>query len=259
MHFAFGFIVFLFFLLRTIFRWGWRRGRRLSSFAKGQDVFNDLARQHGGTVQRQGWHRLIYRTQDQDVEVRLDSESRRISLRMRQQVPGHFSFYRLPRLLHAFLDAFLEPRLTLDQTHFVIGSQSFETLQTLQSRSGFVPLMQKLDEYGFSGRMNREGIRISKCILPDEINQFNVMTYIRMVRDLAQMSEPELIRIPVQQIASEQRCAYCKEMLSELEPVQYCQWCGTPHHKECFELNGKCSVYGCEQPLQVPEPAIVNQ
>lgn len=259
MHFVFGFIVFLFFLLRTIFRWVWRRGLRLSSYSRAKDAFDSLSRQQGGTVERRNWHRIIYRTHDRAVEVQVDSESRRLSVRMPKPVSGHFSFYRLPRLIHAFLDAFLEPRFSLDGTHYLIGSQSFEMLQTLQTRSAFLPLMQTLDEYGFSGRMGPDGIRISKRVLPDEVNEFNVMNFIRLLRDLAQITEAELIHIPVQQIASEKRCAYCKEMLSEGEPVQYCQFCGTPHHKECFELNGKCTVYGCQQSALAPEPALLNQ
>ena len=256
MHFTFGFIVFLFFLLRTIFRLVWKRGRRRSSYSRAQDAFENLVRQHGGTTERRGWHRLIYRPHDRNVEVYLDSESRRLSVRIRKPVSGHFSFYRMPRLIHAFMDAFLEPRYTLDQTHFLLGSNSLETLQTLERRSGFLPLMQELDDYGFSGRIGPEGIKISKCILPDEMNEFNVMTYIRLARDLAQITEAELIHIPVQKLASEKRCAYCKEMLGDKEAIQYCNWCGTPHHKECFELNGKCTVYGCEQPLPLRDFAV---
>jgi hypothetical protein len=254
MHFIFGFIVFLFFLLRTLFRWSWRRGRRLSSYARTREVFDDLVRQYGGSVQRLGWRRISYLTYDKFVELQIDSEAHRLTLYIRKPVASRFNFYRFPRLVYAFLDAFLEPRYRLDRTHYLVGSNSAQMLETLQTRQGFLPLMQKLDEHGFSGRMGSQGIKLWKRILPDEISEFSFSAYIRLARDLAQISEAELIRIPVQQIDSEKRCAYCKELLGPGESVQYCQSCGTPHHKECFELNGsKCTVYGCEQPVPQPE------
>jgi hypothetical protein len=92
-------------------------------------------------------------------------------------------------------------------------------------------------------------MKLSKRIHADEMNDVALMSYIRLAQDLAQLSDPEFIHIPVQQLVSEKHCAYCKEPLSETEPTQYCQSCGTPHHKECFELNGKCTVYGCAQPV----------
>jgi TM2 domain-containing membrane protein YozV len=38
-------------------------------------------------------------------------------------------------------------------------------------------------------------------------------------------------------------CPYCR---TELEgPPLECPGCGTPHHAECFEENGGCTVFGC--------------
>jgi hypothetical protein len=41
-------------------------------------------------------------------------------------------------------------------------------------------------------------------------------------------------------------CPYCSD---EVEPVgpnaSFCTSCGTPHHQDCWEENGGCTVFGC--------------
>jgi Prokaryotic RING finger family 1 len=257
MHFVFGFLVFIFFILRSVVRWGMRGSRRINSHGRAREVFEDLVRQYGGNTYRGGWRKLIYVTPDRSAELQIDSDAHRMVLRLRKPVSGRFSFYRLPRLAYAFLDAFLEPRYKLKSTHYLIGSNSAEMLGKLQIRQGFLPLMRKMNDLGFSGQMGPFGIKLWKSIRFDEINDLNLMNYVRLAQDLGKMSDAEFIHIPVQPLTSEKWCAYCKELLSESDSVQYCQWCGTPHHKECFELNGGCTVYGCEQPL-AQQQVLVN-
>ena len=38
-------------------------------------------------------------------------------------------------------------------------------------------------------------------------------------------------------------CPYCRSELDE--QALECPGCGTPHHPECFEENGGCTVFGC--------------
>ena len=39
-------------------------------------------------------------------------------------------------------------------------------------------------------------------------------------------------------------CKVCGEMIQE-GPVILCTSCRTPHHRECWEYVGSCSIYGC--------------
>ena len=41
-------------------------------------------------------------------------------------------------------------------------------------------------------------------------------------------------------------CPYCRAEI-EPDPAQavYCPGCGTPHHVDCFEENGGCTIFGC--------------
>ena len=249
MHLVFGFLFFFFFVLRTILRWGLGSFRGPNPYRRAREAFQNLVSQYGGTTHRSGWRKFIYVTADRSAEIQIDSDSRRLVLRLRKTFPERFSFYRLPRLMYAFLDAFFEPRLKLEGTQYLIGANSSGMLAGFQTRHGFLPLMQKLNDLGFSGQLGKYGMKLSKRIHADEVSDVALMSYIRLAQDLAQLSDPEFIHIPVQPLESEKHCAYCKEMLSETEPTQYCQSCGTPHHRECFELNGKCTVYGCAQPV----------
>ena len=51
-------------------------------------------------------------------------------------------------------------------------------------------------------------------------------------------------------------CPYCRMPLDEAEgQVTMCQGCGTPHHSDCFEENGGCTVFGCSA-APPPEPKL---
>jgi hypothetical protein len=250
MHFLIGIFIFLYFLIRSSMRRRPRHIRPHHLYDQAARAFGDLASQYGGNANRAGWRKLIYVTPDRVVELQFNADSRRLVIRLRKSFAAPFSFYRLPRLTYAFLDAFLQPGMKIEGTHYLIGSKTSELMSEWKNRNGFVPLMQKLDHAGFSGQTTQYGLKLWKTLHPADVNDVAIMSYIRLVQDLARLCDrEEVINIPVQPLSSDKRCAYCKELLSQLEPAQYCQWCGTPHHQECFELNGKCTVYGCERPV----------
>ena len=255
MPFFFGLLIFLYFVLRSSTRWGHRRVSRHGLYNGAVRTFDDLVSQYGGNAYQAGWGKLIYVTQDRSVELRVHSDSRRLVLRLRKSFPMRFSFYRLPRLIYAFLEAFVDPKMKVEGTHYLFGARDSQMLAGLRDRAGFVALMQKLHHSGFSGQIGQYGMKLWKTISADDLNDVRMMNLVRLAQDLVHLCDPELI-IPVQPLSSEKRCAYCKEDLSEIDPVQYCQFCGTPHHKECFELNGKCTVFGCERPA--PQPELVD-
>jgi TM2 domain-containing membrane protein YozV len=39
-------------------------------------------------------------------------------------------------------------------------------------------------------------------------------------------------------------CPYCRTPIEEAEAV-LCEGCGTPHHSECLQENGGCTLFGC--------------
>ena len=45
--------------------------------------------------------------------------------------------------------------------------------------------------------------------------------------------------------AREPRCPYCLSVVSPAEDSVVCSACGIRHHRECWELNARCTTYGC--------------
>lgn len=50
-------------------------------------------------------------------------------------------------------------------------------------------------------------------------------------------------------------CPYCRGSIdSTVDEAKICLGCGTPHHADCFEENGGCTVFGCSAaPAEEPK------
>lgn len=56
------------------------------------------------------------------------------------------------------------------------------------------------------------------------------------------------------QLLDEVVCSVCGDEIEE--GLVYCRRCKTPHHRECWQYNGLCSVFGCgETRFDVPQTA----
>lgn len=43
-------------------------------------------------------------------------------------------------------------------------------------------------------------------------------------------------------------CPYCRMPFDEAGPAKvYCTACGVPHHEDCYQENGGCTVFGCSR------------
>jgi|ERR1700723_612239 TM2 domain-containing membrane protein YozV len=53
-------------------------------------------------------------------------------------------------------------------------------------------------------------------------------------------------------------CPYCRGPIeADAEQQKVCEGCGTPHHVDCYEENGGCTVFGCSAaPAEEPELSI---
>jgi len=49
-------------------------------------------------------------------------------------------------------------------------------------------------------------------------------------------------------------CKVCGEPIDG-GPVAVCETCGAPHHRECWEYVGRCSIYGCDGKVAKPRVA----
>jgi hypothetical protein len=59
-------------------------------------------------------------------------------------------------------------------------------------------------------------------------------------------------------------CPYCRAPFEPSEEQLLCEGCETPHHRDCYEENGGCTVFGCrcappdEPKLRVSGPEVVQ-
>ncbi len=53
-------------------------------------------------------------------------------------------------------------------------------------------------------------------------------------------------------------CPYCRMVVDTGSGEQwFCSGCGTPHHKDCYDENGGCTVFGCRcAPPEEPKVAV---
>ena len=43
-------------------------------------------------------------------------------------------------------------------------------------------------------------------------------------------------------------CPYCRMPFDEASPPRiFCTACGMPHHEDCYQENGGCTVFGCKR------------
>jgi len=59
-------------------------------------------------------------------------------------------------------------------------------------------------------------------------------------------------------------CPYCRAPIDPTDPLVVCAGCDTPHHEDCYQENGGCTVFGCkcgpadEPKLRLSTPDVVN-
>src|SRR5947209_6226509 len=54
-------------------------------------------------------------------------------------------------------------------------------------------------------------------------------------------------------------CPYCRGTVEEGEGSMVCQSCSTPHHQECYDENGGCTLFGCKfAPPDEPKVQVTN-
>jgi TM2 domain-containing membrane protein YozV len=59
---------------------------------------------------------------------------------------------------------------------------------------------------------------------------------------------------------SEPVCPYCRTPFDETAPAKlFCTACGTPHHEDCYQENGGCTVFGCARAPADDPKLLVSQ
>jgi Prokaryotic RING finger family 1 len=251
------FIALIYYIVKKILRRS-RHGYR--DYLRGYEFLTDLAVRHGGNVKETGYRHLTYYPANGNAVVEFDCSTwPRMMIRLSRQIPFSLSLYRLPRLMYAFAEAFISPALRMDGLpYFAVGNNA-EAVREFKSKQGAMSVLSELSTQGFSARFTNNELLLRKRFRRRDLNGQTFLRAIALADDLAQICSKPAIQIPIHTIESENRCAYCKEMIHEEDSVIQCSVCKTPHHSDCFALNGKCAVFGCASQQPVVRQEVVAQ
>lgn len=233
---------------------------RTSALHTWQWILGQVAEQRRGTLTASSLHRVTCILPEGEIDAQVHGRSHsHLRMRIRKSFPLSISFFRLPRLISAFMEAFVKPEKRVEQLPYFIVTDSAEALADLKKSHSFVTSLQKLSDYGFSIHVDRSGVTLKKRVWNTELENLPYLEILRLVEDFADVCAAPLAEIPLQEIASEQHCAYCKESIGDGAPVTLCSLCKTPHHRECFDLNGGCSVFGCRSHQRIEPPLVASR
>jgi Prokaryotic RING finger family 1 len=221
-------------------------------------LFNQLQSIHGGSIERSGRRTIIYIWEGGQISARLDGSYSRLKIHTHSAPGRQFKFTRIPRLPFAFFRSFIDEDHQIGDLPYV-ASRETEDLAGLKSNPDFWRLISRLNDARLSVNADSQGLTLSRRVRNSQIEDMDLPGMIELADSLTKFRNPLSAEIPVHAIDSLQRCAYCKESLDSKSPLIYCAACATPHHRECFELNGHCAVYGCTSRIPAKEPVLLSR
>jgi hypothetical protein len=232
------------------------RGRALRSW---QWVLQQVADQRGGTVASGSWRRISCLLPDGEITARIHGSHSHLKVRIRRPLPFAASFYRAPRLLYAFVEAFLKPALRMGQLpYIVVPGPAADKLADLKEAPSFIALLDRFNALGFSIHIDEDGATFSQRVRNRRVEDLPYLEIVTAAEDFAGLCAAPLAKLPMHEVMSQPNCAYCKESILDGSAVAFCGRCNTPHHRECFDLNRGCSVFGCRSQEQVPIPTPIR-
>jgi len=230
-----------------------RRGRRSTrAYERYRQILRDVVAQRGGYLQEAGRNSLLYTSHTglQQVELRFDHQTR-IILHARTWFDFQVTFTPIHPLPYAFMGELYSPQSRVEP--FFISSP--KAAARILAKPGAKALLEKLGQDGFSIRFGSDGITASRSIRRRSTTEFEITDWMRKLDDLITICTA-VETGKIHPVESDQYCGYCKEQINQTDGIIYCASCSTPHHKECFQLNGKCTVFGCGSVRSTDEPIL---
>ncbi len=227
-------------VIRILFRslYGSRRYRKYV-FVRFRELLQDLHARYGGSIN--GWTNWSEYVLPDGLRVRATYRGRPI---LKIFFPHQFQFsahlYRLPQFLFSWIGPILPESTRLGELPYIING-NMDRMQSPQIHG----TLERISRSGYTIHIGSNGVTFTKTLKPEDAMEIPFVETLRTIREFAKLLDGRIFDIPVSEINSESKCAYCKEEMIHPGEVTHCLQCGTPHHSECFDLNGQCSVFGC--------------
>ncbi len=201
----------------------------------------DIEAQHGGSINE--WTSWVEYKFHDDVRIRATYRGRpQLKIFLPHEFSKSIRLCRIPPFVFSLLLPFLPRSVRLERLPYLAGG---EDVADLDQQSAFDPILERLCRSGYSIHTGSQGMTLTKILRPDDSMEIPFLETIRTIREFAKLLDGPVIEIPVSAITSDSRCAYCKEEMIAESEITHCLQCATPHHRECFDLNAGCSVFGC--------------
>lgn len=265
-------VVLIFIILTLMAGFGWGGSRGVGRCAR---ACEELARHYGGRVHRAGWFghpRVSFRCRSSEVWVGVFAHG--------SQTNGYGSSTRLQT-------AWLDPGFSLCISHpprparlnaqdglmsWQHGSQDFDARYSIRTsdRTLTAALMNRFALYqieqlrqhprpsGLLIEIHHGAFQISKGLAIHR--PVDLLAFVQVsleLHDQTLLSATEGIVFPEQPVAQPLEhvvCQICGEPIGK--DLVFCCRCKTPHHRDCWQYLGHCSVFGCgEIHFAIPRPA----
>jgi len=235
---------------------GSRKSRRAAQ--RWNQLFRQFQSIHSGDIQRSGHRTILYLWDGGEISARTEGSYSRLKIRIFGIAPHFYKLTRFPRLPFAFFRSFIDEEHQLADLPYIASGDS-QDIDGFRNTPQGGRLLSRLNEARLSVNSNSEGITLSQRVRNSQIGDLDLSGMIELGNSFLQFRGSLAKEIPVHAVNSTQRCAYCKESLDTKLPLIHCAACATPHHRECFELNGHCAVYGCTSRIPAKEPVLVSR
>jgi hypothetical protein len=234
-------------VIRIIFRslYGSRRYRKYS-FSRFRELLQDLHARYGGSMN--GWTNWSEYVMPDGLRIRATYRGRAVQ---RIFLPHQFDFsshlFRVPQFLFSLIGPILPESTRIGELPYIVNGNTDQLNST-----AIIEILERLNRFGYTIHIGSRGITLTKTLTPDDAMEIPFMETLRTIREFAKLLDGPVIDIPVSELNSDSKCAYCKEEMLPTNEITHCLQCGTPHHTECFDLNGQCSVFGCTSNQREP-------
>jgi hypothetical protein len=230
-------------------------------------AYQQLAQRYGGSYSRRGWwgySRARFRYRSAHVQVgpclypsNVPGRETQIDIEWIDPPGDPFRCdVSYPRQLEQALPRGSMPNVRtgcheFDRTYLIRGTdpQQVQLLLNSAVRWQIDRLRQMLYFRSVRIEMANGRLLISKGLVIHRLSE--LQEYVHLVLELydqimlTRMRGIEYLEEHVAQPLDEVKCKVCGDVITE--NLVFCRRCKTPHHLECWQYNGRCSVFACSE------------
>jgi hypothetical protein len=235
-----------------------------------QQAFQAVARWFHGRLEKRGWLttpavRIPYNHADIDVTIGVGDNGRKCTqatveweefntaIRIYSNQFGLRPFSKRGGLRMG--DAEWDRAFTVEAEDYQVA----RTVLTGGVRSAIIMLSRIRRAGGLDIRFGQGELLVQKLMVLDQASELSAFVrHVMELFDQALLSRTtgiEFVDHVEAQVIEDAKCPICGDLIED--DLVFCSRCKTPHHRECWNYNGKCATYACGE-LNFAAPRIAK-